>query len=72
VLSIEDLMRLHGFSGVEGGLSESSRRVLVVGGAGFLGSVLTQKLLGRGFKVRVLDSFLYGRKSVRLFAPDAV
>jgi CBS domain-containing protein len=64
VLSIEDLMRLHGFSGVEGGLSESSRRVLVVGGAGFLGSVLTQKLLGRGFKVRVLDSFLYGRKSL--------
>ena len=39
-------------------------RVLVVGGAGFLGSVLTRKLLARGFSVRVLDNFIYGRRSL--------
>jgi nucleoside-diphosphate-sugar epimerase/CBS domain-containing protein len=70
VLSIEDLGRLHGFPRVDAGLLEPSRRVLVVGGAGFLGSVLTQKLLGRGFRVRVLDNFLYGRRSLEPLAGD--
>jgi nucleoside-diphosphate-sugar epimerase len=37
-----------------------SRRVLVVGGAGYVGSVLTRELLGAGYQVRVLDSLLYG------------
>jgi nucleoside-diphosphate-sugar epimerase len=34
--------------------------VLVVGGAGYLGSVLCRMLLRRGYRVRVLDSLLYG------------
>lgn len=38
----------------------ANRRVLVVGGAGYVGSVLTRELLGHGFGVRVLDSLLYG------------
>jgi nucleoside-diphosphate-sugar epimerase/lipopolysaccharide/colanic/teichoic acid biosynthesis glycosyltransferase len=33
--------------------------VLVTGGAGYVGSWLTRKLLDRGYRVRVLDSFLY-------------
>ena len=70
VLSIEDLVRLHGFSEIDPGPLESARRVLVVGGAGFLGSVLTQKLLSRGFRVRVLDSFIYGRRSLEPLAGD--
>jgi nucleoside-diphosphate-sugar epimerase/CBS domain-containing protein len=70
VLSIEDLVRLHGFSKIDAGPLESARRVLVVGGAGFLGSVLTKKLLSTGFRVRVLDSFLYGRKSLESLAGD--
>jgi len=44
--------------------------VLVVGGAGYLGSVLTRKLLSRGFRVRVLDNFLYGRRSLEALAGD--
>jgi nucleoside-diphosphate-sugar epimerase len=35
--------------------------VLVTGGAGYIGSHLTRKLLAGGWRVRVLDRFLYGR-----------
>lgn len=34
--------------------------ILVTGGAGFVGSHLTRKLLDRGYSVRLLDSFVYG------------
>lgn len=35
------------------------RKVLVVGGAGYIGSVLTGKLLGAGYQVRCSDLLLY-------------
>jgi len=35
-------------------------RVLVTGGAGYLGSVVSRRLLTDGYQVRVLDSLLYG------------
>ena len=38
--------------------------VLVVGGGGYLGSILVRKLLQAGRAGRVLDSFLYGRRSL--------
>ena len=39
------------------------RRVLVIGGAGFIGSVLVRCLLDRGHHVRVLDALLYDNAS---------
>ena len=39
-------------------------KVLVIGGAGYLGSVLVERLLELGYPVRILDSFIYGKKSV--------
>lgn len=36
------------------------KSVLVTGGAGFIGSHLSEGLLARGYKVRVLDSLIYG------------
>jgi nucleoside-diphosphate-sugar epimerase len=35
-------------------------QVLVIGGAGFVGSVLCRELLDRGHRVRVLDALLFG------------
>lgn len=64
VLAIEDLSRMHGLPGNHAQPAGRAGRVLVVGGAGYLGSVLTQRLLLRGFRVRVLDSFIYGRRSL--------
>ena len=34
--------------------------VLVTGGAGYVGAVLVPKLLGRGYRVKVLDLYIYG------------
>jgi nucleoside-diphosphate-sugar epimerase len=39
--------------------------VLVVGGAGYIGSVLVRQLLARGYRVRVLDLFLFGDESLQ-------
>jgi|HubBroStandDraft_3_1064219.scaffolds.fasta_scaffold51042_2 nucleoside-diphosphate-sugar epimerase len=38
--------------------------VLVVGGAGYIGSIVVRKLLKRGFRVRVLDSLVYGASAI--------
>jgi UDP-glucose 4-epimerase len=38
------------------------RRVLVTGGAGFIGSHLAENLLGHGYEVRVLDDLSVGRR----------
>jgi nucleoside-diphosphate-sugar epimerase len=37
-----------------------SKRILVTGGAGYVGSIVVDELLGRGYKVRALDSLLHG------------
>lgn len=37
-------------------------KVLVTGGAGFIGSHLCEGLLARGYQVRALDSLVYGRR----------
>jgi nucleoside-diphosphate-sugar epimerase len=42
------------------GMSLHSKTVYVTGGAGYVGSALVPKLLQRGYRVRVLDLFLYG------------
>jgi nucleoside-diphosphate-sugar epimerase len=43
----------------------SKKHVLVVGGAGYIGSLLVEKLVALGYRVRVLDALLYGREPLR-------
>ena len=38
--------------------------VLVVGGAGYIGSIVVRTLLKRGYQVRVLDSLVYGASAI--------
>lgn len=38
---------------------------LVVGGAGYIGSIVVSKLLNRGYSVRLLDSLVYGDQSIK-------
>jgi len=41
---------------------DSIKTVLVTGGAGYAGAVLVPKLMAAGYRVRVLDLFLYGKQ----------
>ena len=38
----------------------NQKRVLVTGGAGYVGSALVPKLIDAGYKVNVLDLYIYG------------
>jgi nucleoside-diphosphate-sugar epimerase len=42
-----------------------SAPIAVVGGAGYIGSILVRKLLCSGRKVRILDKLLYGDEAIR-------
>jgi nucleoside-diphosphate-sugar epimerase len=44
------------------------KKVLITGGAGYLGSVLTEVLLNKGYHVTVLDNLIYKQTSVAPFA----
>lgn len=40
------------------------QHVLITGGAGYLGSILSEHLLNRGYNVTVLDNLMYGEQSL--------
>jgi nucleoside-diphosphate-sugar epimerase len=44
--------------------SQKVKNVLVIGGAGYIGSALLPKLLDKGYNVRLLDLLLYGTEPI--------
>ena len=48
----------------EGGILSPGDLVLVTGGCGYIGSHLVRMLLERGYRVRVLDTYLYGHSGL--------
>ncbi|XP_021289032.1 UDP-glucuronic acid decarboxylase 1 [Herrania umbratica] len=68
--STDSNKRFHGKVGrVPVGIGRRRMRIVVTGGAGFVGSHLVDKLIGRGDEVIVIDNFFTGRKEnvVHLF-----
>ncbi len=56
-------------TGPQAGVGAEHRgRIVVIGGAGYIGSVLVRQLLDAGHSVTVLDSLLYGDASIRELA----
>ncbi len=53
------------FRSKEGSVVRLHDRVLVVGGAGYIGSLLAERLLEKGYRVRVFDSLVYGDEALR-------
>jgi len=45
-------------------------KILVTGGGGYIGSVLIQMLLERGYKVKCLDRFFFGKETLSHVAGD--
>jgi nucleoside-diphosphate-sugar epimerase len=50
--------------------NKSANHILVIGGAGYIGSILTDMLLDLGWNVRVLDNLLYNQDSLSKFADN--
>jgi len=48
-------------------LCTNEKSVLVIGGAGYIGSALLPKLLKQGYSVRLLDLFVYGEEPIKGF-----
>jgi nucleoside-diphosphate-sugar epimerase len=46
-------------------------QVLIIGGAGYIGSVLTRRLLASGYRVKILDALFYGDASIAGLRADA-
>jgi nucleoside-diphosphate-sugar epimerase len=49
---------------IDKGEQNQGEKVLIVGGAGYLGIQISEKLLEKGHKVRILDSMIFGEKPI--------
>lgn len=42
-------------------MTDKKKKILVTGGAGYIGSILVKELLNKGYDVRVFDSLIFGK-----------
>ena len=72
--NIEDIIFISAHAGKKQGIRRSVvrpvKKVLVTGGAGYLGSILCKKLLESGYRVRVLDNANYGEHGIAQLAKN--
>lgn len=50
--------------------SSEEGHILITGGAGYIGSLLTGRLLNAGYKVTVVDDLLFGGESLLAYFPS--
>lgn len=48
-------------------MENNKKIILITGGAGYLGTHIVKKLLGRGYRVRIYDSLMHGQESITEF-----
>ena len=46
------------------GINDNNKKVLVIGGGGYIGSSVVEQLLDKQYRVRVLDIFLFGEEPI--------
>ncbi|GAB4292178.1 MAG: hypothetical protein Kow0090_05990 [Myxococcota bacterium] len=63
-------LRFYSITPQRGDIKKEVERVLVVGGAGYIGSVLCRLLLEKGYEVRVLDMLMFGGGALQEFIPN--
>jgi nucleoside-diphosphate-sugar epimerase len=51
------------------GNTPAGKRIVLVGGGGYVGCVLTEELLARGYSVRIIDRMFYGREPIAALEP---
>ena len=64
-LTLDDLIDDREFHDVKSAPAPKTRRVLITGGSGYIGTHLTEMLLASGYHVVLLDNHLYGDQGIQ-------
>ena len=64
-LTLDDLIDDREFHDIKSAPAPKTRRVLITGGSGYIGTHLTEMLLASGYHVVLLDNHLYGDQGIQ-------